>query len=327
MLKRIALLLAGLAALLAAPTQARVERLTIHSEAIAGNLEGNSPDRTVYVILPDSYDTTGERRYPVLYFLHGFTSTAQEYLDYIPFDAALQASGRDLIVVVPDTLTKWGGSFYSDSPTVGNFESFIASDLVHRIDADYRTLADRGARGIAGHSMGGYGAIRLGMKRPEVFGALYAMNPCCTLPRLADPTFESWTQEQALAATGVYKRGYFAMAAAWSPNPGKPPFHADLATSDGKPDPLVLAQWAANAPVAMAPQYLPALQSLHGIAIDTGDTDFVRVEGEAIHRTLLKFGVVHDWELYTGDHGNKVPERFAAKVQPFFAKHLKGAAG
>jgi S-formylglutathione hydrolase FrmB len=325
MLKRLFFAFAVLAALVAAPATARVEKLTVHSKAIAGNLEGNSADRTVYVVLPDSYDRAKKRRYPVIYFLHGFNSTAESYVNRMPFEAAMRENGKEFIIVVPDSMTKWGGSMYSNSPTVGQFEEFITVDLIGWTDARFRTIASRDARGLAGHSMGGYGTLKLGMKRPDLFGALYAMNPCCTTPRpaaLADPKFEGWTVEQAMAAPWM-ERGNFAVAAAWSPNPGKPPIYADLGTSGGKPDPLVLAQWAANAPVAMVPQYLPALRSMKGIAIDTGDTDFVRADDEAIHAALLKFGVTHDWELYVGDHGNRIAERFGTKVVPFFARHLK----
>ena len=60
---------------------------------------------------------------------------------------------------------------YSTSPTTGDWERFVAEDLVAYIDGQYRTLANRMSRGLAGHSMGGYGALRIGMKRPDVFSA------------------------------------------------------------------------------------------------------------------------------------------------------------
>ncbi|MBF9151568.1 esterase [Novosphingobium sp. 1Y9A] len=313
------------------PALARMEKTTVHSAAVEGNLEGNTADRTVYVFLPDSYDDKGSRakgrRYPVIYFLHGYNSTADQYVERNDFDAALKASGTEAIIVVPDSMTKWGGSMYSNSPTVGNFEDFIAQDLVAWTDKHFRTIPSREARGLAGHSMGGYGTLKLGMKRADVFGALYAMNPCCQIPRpasSADPKYEGWSVDQALTADWM-SRGNFAVAAAWSPNPGKPPFFADLGTSDGKVNDLVIAKWAANSPVAMASQYLPSLRRMSGIAIDTGDTDFVRADDELIHETLTRFGIAHDWEIYVGDHGNRVKERFRTYVLPFFTKHLKGS--
>lgn len=309
------------------PALARMEKTTVHSAAVEGNLEGNSADRTVYVFLPDSYDKTRGKRYPVVYFLHGYNSTADQYVERNDFGAALKASGTEAIIVVPDSMTKWGGSMYSNSPTVGNFEDFIAEDLVAWTDKHFRTIAAREARGLAGHSMGGYGTLKLGMKRADVFGALYAMNPCCQIPRpasSADPKYEGWSVDQALTADWM-SRGNFAVAAAWSPNPAKPPFYADLGTSEGKVNDLVIAKWAANSPVAMASQYLPSLRRMSGIAIDTGDTDFVRADDELIHETLTRFGIAHDWEIYVGDHGNRVKERFSTHVLPFFTKHLKGS--
>ncbi len=325
MLKKALMALAAFAMLSSVPALARVEQLTVHSPSVEGNLEGNSPDRTVFVVLPDSYDASKKKRYPVLYFLHGFNSTAASYMERNKFDDALRASRLDLIIVVPDSMTKWGGSMYSNSPTIGNFEDFIARDLVTWVDGRYRTKADRASRGLAGHSMGGYGTLRLGMKHPDIFGALYAMNPCCMIPRpaaIADPKFETMTVEEALKADWM-SRGNFAVAADWSSNPNKPPFFADLGTKDGKPDDFVIAQWAANSPAAFVSQYVPALKRMAGIGIDTGDTDFVKADDILMHEQLLKLGIAHDWELYVGDHGNKVTERFGTVVLPFFAKNLK----
>ena len=327
--RKLILALTTLGALMATPAFARVEKLIVHSRAVEGNLEGNSPDRAVYIILPPSYDTAKKRRFPVLYFLHGFTATADKYMGYVPFEAALKAAGagpQEMIIVVPDSHTRFGGSMYSNSPTVGNFEDYIATDLVGYVDEHFRTIAKRTARGLAGHSMGGYGTLKLGMKHPDVFGALYAMNPCCLTPRpveTADPKFEALTLEQALA--GEFNTiGNFAVAAAWSPDPTKPPFFSRLATKDGKPVPFILAQWAANAPAAMAAQYLPALKSMKDIAIDTGDTDFVQFEAVGMHEELTRLGIPHEYDLYVGDHGNKMPERFGAKVLPFFTKAFAG---
>ena len=324
-LKWIAMAMA--ACLAAGPVQARVEKVAVHGPSLEGNLEGNSADRTVYVILPPSYDKAKERRFPVLYFLHGFTATADKYMDYIPFDAALKSAGegpQEMIIVVPDSFTKFGGSMYSSSPVTGDFETFIAGDLVSWTDSHYRTLARRESRGLGGHSMGGYGTLRIGMKYPGVFSSIYAMNPCCLMPRpveTAEQRFETMTPDQA-AAGDFMTRGNFAVASAWSPNPKNPPFYADLATKDGKPVPFVLAQWAANAPQAMAAQYLPALRRMTAIAIDAGDKDFVLAEGTAMHQRLTELGVAHSWTVYDGDHGNRVAGRFGSTVLPFFASHL-----
>ena len=188
MRKAIGWMMCGLLALLAgAPALARVEKISVHGASLEGNLEGNSADRTVYVLLPPSYDSAKARRYPVVYFLHGYQTKAEQIMGWGPmeqrYEAAMKATGREWIVVVPDSFTKQSGSMYSDSVTVGNFETFTTRDLVAYVDGHYRTIAKRESRGLAGHSMGGYGTLRLGMKHPEIYSALYAMDPCCLRPR------------------------------------------------------------------------------------------------------------------------------------------------
>jgi len=315
--------------LAAVPALARVEKITVHGRSLESNLEGNSADRTVLVLLPTSYDKAAKRRYPVVYFLHGYNSQAEGTVAWTKMEerhkAAMAATGRDFIVVAPDSDTLLHGSMYSDSVTVGNFETFTAKELVRYIDSHYRTIARRDSRGLFGHSMGGYGTLRLGMKHPDVFSAIYAMNPCCLMPRPF--TAEEGRKYERLTPETLKKADFgaqttWAVAVTWSPNPSKPPFYADMATKDGVVDPLVLAKWSANAPVAMVPQYLPALRSMTAIGMDTGDKDFVHTDDEAMHAELLKFGIRHDWELYEGDHGNRVSERLEKVVFPFFAKHL-----
>ena len=81
-----------------------------------------------------------------------------------------------MIVVLPDSKTVHNGSMYSSSVTTGDFEGFVAHDLVAYIDAHYRTIANRTSRGLARHSMGGYGAARISMKHPDVFASVYIRN-------------------------------------------------------------------------------------------------------------------------------------------------------
>ena len=98
-------------------------------------------------------------------------------------DQALDTPGaREAIIVMPNAFTKFFGSMYSSSATIGDWESFVAVDLVSDIDKRYRTLPTAGSRGIAGHSMGGYGALRIAMKRPEAFSAVFSLSPCCLEP-------------------------------------------------------------------------------------------------------------------------------------------------
>ncbi|MBP2160388.1 alpha/beta hydrolase-fold protein [Asticcacaulis sp. BE141] len=309
----------------------QVERLKVHSRALEGNLEGEKPDRDVIVYLPADYATSGNRRYPVVYALHGYGLTADGFAGLLQsprtIDAAYAGPMPGMIVVLPDTQTLHNGSMYSSSVTIGDWEGFITRDLVAYIDGHYRTIADRGSRGRAGHSMGGYGAARLGMKYPDVFSALYIMSPCCLSARGAPPApaaaaVETVRTPEEAAKLDFLPRATFAVAAAWSPNPNKPPLFVDLPTVNGVPDASVLARWAANAPLAMVDQNIFNLRRYTAIAIDVGDQDGLRVDAAELHTRMRESGVPNSFEIYTGDHGNRVAERFQKNVLPFFAGAL-----
>src|SRR5271166_1595391 len=166
-----------------------VERIKIHGTALEGNLEGDAVDRDVIVFLPPSYAKEKSRRYPVVYALHGYSIGAEQWTHeiHVPqtIEGAFSQGAKEMIVVLPDSKTVYNGSMYSSSVTTGDFENFIAHDLVSYIDAHYRTIPNRSSRGLVGHSMGGYGATRIGMKHSDVFGSLYIMSPCCLSPRPA----------------------------------------------------------------------------------------------------------------------------------------------
>ena len=139
-----------------------VEHIRVHSAAIAGNLEGESADRDVIVFLPPGYGQDMNRRYPVVYALHGFFIGAEEWTHeiHVPqtIEGAFARGSRPMIVVLPDSKTVYGGSMYSSSATTGDFERFIAHDLVAYIDAHYRTMPERRSRGPRRAFDGGYGA-------------------------------------------------------------------------------------------------------------------------------------------------------------------------
>jgi enterochelin esterase-like enzyme len=315
-----------------------VERVQVHGPSLAGNLEGNAVDRDVIVFLPPSYQREPERRYPVLYALHGYSIGAEQWTQEIHapqvIEGAFARGSIEMIVVLPDSRTVHNGSMYSSSVTTGDFERFIAHDLVQHIDARYRTIPDRRSRGLVGHSMGGYGALRIGMKHPDVFGSLYSMSPCCLSARGAGPANPE--AERALAAVTSPEqsaglpfglRAQLASAAAWSPNPQNPPLYLDLPTSDGVARPDVLARWAANAPLAFVDQYVGNLRRYTAIAMDVGDRDGLRVDAARLHEILARYEIEMTFEVYPGTHTSAVAERFQEHVLPFFSRHLVPGPG
>src|SRR5688500_8259511 len=163
----------------------KVERIKVYGASLQGNLEGDDPNRDVVVYLPPSYSKEPNRRYPAVYFLHGYAARVDAYVNLLRLQEAADRSiadgGKEIILVLPDAFTVYSGSMYSNSPVTGDWEGYISRDLVGYIDSHYRTVADRDSRGLSGHSMGGYGTIRVGMKHPEVFSALYSMSACCLM--------------------------------------------------------------------------------------------------------------------------------------------------
>ncbi len=314
-----------------------VEHIKVHGKSLEGNLEGDSPDRDVFVYLPPSYATDKTKRYPVVYMLHGYgghDTTFNGRLATLPdSEDRLVAGGaaKEMIVVMPDAFTLHKGSMYSNSPTIGDWESYIAVDLVSYIDSHYRTIATRASRGLGGHSMGGYGALRIGMKRPDVFSALYLMSSCCLNATLA-PRAEQMataagvtTREQAEAESK--KPGFgisvtLAEAAAWSPNPGNPPLYYDLPIAGGSPRPEVIARWAANAPLAMVPQYVPNLKKYNAIGMEIGTKDNLYRTNKELDALFTNLGITHTYDEYDGNHTNRVLERVEKNALPFFSKQL-----
>ena len=338
-LASVALAAAGLFAQAnAAPHTGTVEHIKVHGKALEGNLEGDSPDRDVTVYLPPSYATERARRYPVVYLLHGYGGTdgnwtgRQVNLPEIADKLFAARSVREMIVVMPNAFSLHKGSMYSNSVTSGDWETYVARDLVVYVDGHYRTIPERMSRGLAGASMGGYGAIRIGMKRPDVFSSLYILSACCLTPQLA-PRPEAMAAAEAIRTREQAEKAErgpavtLASAAAWSPNPANPPLFLDLPMKDGKVRPEIVAKWAANAPLAMIDQYITNLKTYRAIGMDIGTKDGLLAANKELDLAMTRFGVVHTYEEYDGDHTNRRAERVETKMLPFFSNALAFTAG
>ncbi len=310
-----------------------VEHIKIHGAALEGNLEGDAVDRDALVFLPPSYGIDPTRRYPVLYALHGYSIGAEQWSHeiHVPqtIEGAFAEGSKEMIVVLPDSKTLHNGSMYSSSVTTGDFERYISHDVVAYMDAHYRTIPDRMSRGLVGHSMGGYGATRIGMKHADVFGSLYIMSPCCLSARPAGPELRNLETAVAAmkspadsASLPFMVRAQLASAAAWSPDPKNPPLYLDLPSKNGVVQPDILAKWAANAPLDFIDQYVGNLRQYRAISIDVGDQDGLRVDTARLHDVLDKYTIVNSFELYKGTHTSAVAVRFEDFVMPFFSKNL-----
>jgi enterochelin esterase-like enzyme len=314
-----------------------LERIKVHGKSLEGNLEGDSPDRDVSIYLPPSYSSERTRRYPVVYMLHGYTDSDDRWfglkqsfinLPAVTDKALASGSAREMILVMPNAYTAYQGSVYSTSVTTGDWDRFVSEELVSYIDGHYRTIAQVASRGLAGHSMGGYGAIRIGMKHPEGFSTIYILSPCCMIPNLnpEDPSMAKAAAIQSaadLAKADFGTKAAVASAAAWSANPKKPPLFIDLPVKDGQLQPVIAAKWEANAPLAMIDQNLPNLRKLHAIAVDAGAQDEpIASTVRALDQVLTTHAIPHIFEIYEGNHVNHIAERVETKVLPFFSSNL-----
>jgi S-formylglutathione hydrolase len=319
------------------PAKGTIERITVHGKALEGNLAGDSADRSAVVYLPPGYADSKSSRYPVIYFLHGFTDSDEIWMglvrDWIELPSIInrtlaQGGARETIVVVPNAYNRFLGSMYSASATTGDWESFIARDLVAFTDSHYRTIPQARSRGLAGHSMGGYGALRIGMKHPEIFSAIYLLNPCCLAP--LDPETEkprAGTEAvkdfESLARADSRSQLILARCAAWAPDPDRPPLFLDPLSENGEYQPGVVARWAANTLPELANPYLDNLRRLHAIAFDTGAQDGWARDARVLDEYLTAHRIQHGFEVYEGDHINRVEQRIQTKMLAFFTANLE----
>lgn len=333
----------------------RIEQIIVHGGGLAGTVTEENPDRQVSVYLPPGYDRDRRRRYRVVYLLHGIAGTdrdwfpaARPYLNIQDLMDREIARGAiaGMIVVMPDASSNYLGSFYVNSAATGDWEDFIVEDLVGQIDAEFRTLAAPESRGVAGHSMGGYGAIRLAMRHADKFSVAFAISPG-VLGWGGDLSAQNGAFAEVLAARNFddlyaptphdnanmfYKASIVAVARAFSPNVDKPPFYADFpfALEDGAlvPNPEIYEKWTAMQPLATVEEYAGPLRTLRGLRFDVGYNDqysHIPMTARALSQKLSELGVPHVYEEYNGDHRNRLwgPEgRLATEVFPFFDRLL-----
>jgi S-formylglutathione hydrolase FrmB len=312
--------------------QGRIAQVVVHATSLEGNLIGDTADRNVFIYLPPSYDSAKDKRYPVIYLLHGYGLRAERWMSFADVEAganaAIAAGAQEAIIVNPDAYNFFDGSMYTSSVTTGDWERFIAEELVAYVDTNYRTLATRDSRGLAGHSMGGYGTLRLGMKYPDVFAALYPMSACCLMDS-ADPadnfaTSAAYKTKEDVAALRYPAKVTLARGAAWSPNPKNGPLYLDLPNDGSNANPEIQAKWHANSITTLLDQYTYNLRRYKAIQLDVGTQDNLLGSNQALHEKLTAANVPHTFETYEGDHNNHVAERVREHVLPFFSKNLKG---
>ena len=320
----------------------------LRGESLSHSLIGTDPVRKMAVYLPAGYEGTAQR-YPVIYYLPSPLAKFDEdfYRGQVRgvLDRAVAAGviGKVIFVAV-DMATPLGCSWYVNSPVTGNWEDFMVRELVPYVDANFRTLANRDSRGIAGDFMGGYGAIRFGMMHPEVFGTVYALHPVGTgsgiYTMYSRPDWKLFARIRSMdelkdSPFGVIFTSIFQASI---PDVNRPPLYIDLQAhpvgDTVEIDSAVTERLRDNFLLeTMIGKYADNLKSLRGLRFDwarnDGNQDHV-YSNQAFTHKLNEFGIPHEAEEYNGVWGTGnwgVDGRVYTEVLPFFRRHLDFAAG
>ncbi len=303
------------------------------SRALEGNPAGDPHVRTVPVYLPPAHASEPGRRFPVIFVLAGFTGLGRGLLNDSPWsppldermDALVAAGCGEVILVMPDCFTRFGGSQYLDSGATGRYETHVVEELVPWADGRFATLGGRDHRGVAGKSSGGYGALTLGMKHPNVFGAVACHSGdmyfdycyrgdvpgvCTALQRAGGvgPWLERFERQRQHGHEDMTVLNILGMAAAYSPNPAAPPFGfdlpCDLETGAFRAD--VWARWLEHDPLVMLERHEAALRALRLLYLDCGTRDEFHLHHGArlLARRLAARGIPHEHEEYDDGHMN-----------------------
>jgi enterochelin esterase family protein len=302
----------------------------IGGDVLAGNPLGDPAVRRTPVLLPPGYRADAGRRYPVLYALTGYTGRGPMMLNERSWGMNIQqrldhlyAGGMPhAIVVLPDCFTRLGGSQYLNSPATGRYEDYLTQEIVQFVDSHYATIADSSGRGVFGKSSGGYGALIMGMRHADLFGAVACHSGDLAFDLCYKPDFpkaanalnkaggvEAWWRE----FEGKTKKGgsdievlmILAMAACYSPNAQAPlgfdlPF--DPYTCAVRDD--VWARWLAWDPVEMVESTADALRSLRLLFVDCGTRDEYHLYYGArrLVQRLSALGIAHEHEEFDDGH-------------------------
>lgn len=278
----------------------RFHALEIESEAISMNRIGEPSLRRHYIYLPADYQDS-EERYPVVFYCHGYTSSPSvlRHMQYTIDRWCSEHPETTFIMVAIDARNQYGGSFYNNSPITGNWETHIIKELLPRINEDYRTIENRDSRIITGMSMGGYGALYLGMKYPELFSAVASVSPGAFDPQgLYDAMHDGrWDSD--------FHRAY---GSVFSPREGDLEIFYNVPKFDGSPeDDEIIKDWESGFGdlEKKVNEYSQLEYQLDALRLIYGDQDqytWIPRGTEYLSQTLDKYSIEHEIINHHGDH-------------------------
>ena len=274
-------------------TERTIKGTVYKSLRIKSRLLGEDLKYSVY--LPPEYPD-GNKRFPVLYLLHGFDGDETSWIKmgHIQKSAdsmILHRIIRPIIIVMPAGQNSY---FINDYKNQFPYEDFFIKEFIPYIDSVYRTLSEKKFRGIAGLSMGGYGAIILPLKHPDTFGYSIALSAAIR----TDATFEQLSPEK-------YKINF-----------------SHLYGTSPKSSGRITNHWKENSPFYLVNEQTAYEYDNIKWYIDCGMQDFLLPGNEAFHQLLLKLEIPHEYHMRIGTHNWNYWNMEIPYGLKFFSSHL-----
>jgi len=319
-----------------------VER-EIQAKTLEKSMIGTKSLRKLSVYLPAGYETS-QQRYPVIYMLPNpigdFREDFTRHHAAALFDQAIASKSLPpCIVVVTDFSTPLGPSWYANSPVTGLWEDFAVKELVPYVDSNFRTLAKSSSRAIIGTFIGAYGALRLGILHPEVFGTVYAMQPVGTGSGVqvftSRPDWNLMTHATSLEElrNAGFSTLFISIFQAFLPDTAHAPLYVDLPVHEtagaSEVDVERMAQLRSRFFISdLVSQHLDQIKQLRALKMDWSRNDSIYdhvYSNQNLTHLLNEYGIAHEAEEFNGrgDDYWGAHSRMTKEVIPFLAEHLE----
>jgi len=340
-----------------APVGVEHELIEIPSPSLADAIINPRETYKIGVNLPPSYNSS-EERFPVVYFLNGYTVYPGKY----PLTGAINGAMKnnlmkEMIVVELCGYNMLKGTVYANSPVTGNWEDFVTKDVINYVDQNYRTIAKRESRGIAGHSMGGGGCTNISMKHSDKYAVAYPMSPSIgkgkdAVVKLMFPNDSTmmWLDDISSKMLNVSNKDFqkellkvidtsnynlnwvLAYGMAFAPDFSEP-LRMKLPYDRQDDGSYVIneenyAEWAYGFGRLdlKVEKYKQNLLEYKHYSIDCGQSDHLQfiIDGTKYYTSLLSDNnIPYSMHWYDGDHTNKVNEQIYNRVLPRMSLYLE----
>lgn len=305
----------------------RLDVIDFESRALKNNPLHDPARRKVAIFVPSQ--CTNDARFPIVYYLPGYGGSSDNFIrrsnQWLAFTQKLADQVGPMLFVVVDGRTRWGGSQYLDSPAQGNYATYVCDNVVRAVESRYPAPLNGVRRIIAGHSSGGFGALRLGMAEHKLFDGVIALSPDSDFPvthlplvKLRGVTNAPWSEIKLLAAGAapapkdgdlLYAVG---LSAAYAPVGRFHPGHFEwLFNARGDFREKVWQRWLDNDPLSVAKKNRKAFSQRQAIYLDGAARDeySANIGAREIYKAICDRSARCTFYEPPGRHGDHVPAR------------------